>query len=159
MEIRIHNQTEKKIPPLKTIQSMIHRVCDDISLKAESIDIVFVDDNTLKNMHAEYVIVRRPRADLAGDNYCGEEFILWNIIVNNRSEKRTYIGTEANLNALYNKLKLNINQSFDKTKTKVIQTERIDTLFNKVTARKSSGVAYAKIENVEIYIHEKEDEK
>jgi rRNA maturation RNase YbeY len=55
MEIRIHNQTEKKIPPLKTIQSMIHGVCDDISLKAESIDIIFVDDNTLKNMHAEYL--------------------------------------------------------------------------------------------------------
>lgn len=34
---------------------MINSVCADLSLEAESIDIIFVDDSTLKNMHAEYL--------------------------------------------------------------------------------------------------------
>ena len=34
---------------------MITNVCDEIGLRAESVDIIFVDDETLKNMHAEYL--------------------------------------------------------------------------------------------------------
>ncbi len=55
MEIRIHNQTVKETPPPDTLKNMMEIVLKDIALDAASVDVIFVDDVTLKNMHAEYL--------------------------------------------------------------------------------------------------------
>ncbi len=81
-----------------------------------------------KNIKSEYVILPPLNITQAGDNYTGEEFVLWNKIYSNDFTPITYIGDKNNIKFLYRILKKNINQTFNKNKTRIIKVNRIKNL-------------------------------
>lgn len=100
-------------------------------------------------IYPEYIILLPPTTTQAGDNYTGEEFILWNKIYNNDFTPNTYIGEKKYVNYLYNRLKYTVNQKFNKQKTKIIIKNRIKKLFKKVFIKPDS--IYRPNNNIEIH--------
>lgn len=55
MEIEIHQLPESLKLNIKTLKKKIRAICDDISLNAKSVTVVFVTDDYLTEMHAHYL--------------------------------------------------------------------------------------------------------
>ncbi len=81
------------------------------------------------------VILPPPVVTVAGDNYTGEEFVLWNKIHKDDFTPILYIGEKKYINYLYKKLKENINSTFNDEKTKIIKKNRLKKLFKKRPVR------------------------
>ena len=96
------------------------------------------------NIEANYVIVPPFIANYAGDNYTGEEFVLWNKIYKNDWTPNIYIGSRKNLNYLYKRLAKTINWTFNKDKTKIIKKNRLKKLFKRIKARYDKPVRIKK---------------
>jgi rRNA maturation RNase YbeY len=79
VEILIHNQREKEIPENKTTLTLINNIVSEVELEAESLDVIFVDDAALKNMHEEYLddptLTDVITFDLGEDSVEGELYI------------------------------------------------------------------------------------
>ena len=76
----------------------------------------------------DYVIMPEPHVTTMGDNYTGEEFIIWNQIHFHNSEPVRYIGYLKDLMYLTKRLHLTIDQKFNKTQTRIEPVLRIPKL-------------------------------
>ncbi len=109
-------------------------------------------------INAEYVILLPPVTTQAGDNYTGEEFLLWNKIYKKNFSQNIYIGHKNHVKYLYNRLKYTLNQTFNKNKTKIIKRNYIKKLFRPIYVKPESSYKinndvriYCGISNIKIY--------
>ncbi len=94
----------------------------------------------LKNaqINPKYVVLVPPVTTQAGDNYTGEEFVLWNKICNNILQPNIYIGYKKYVKYLYKRLKYTVNQTFNNKKIKIIKRNLIKKLFKGVFLQQDS---------------------
>ncbi len=55
MEIQIHNFSEHLAGQTSDWDALIRKVAEDLKMEIESLNIIFVDDETLQKMHLEYL--------------------------------------------------------------------------------------------------------
>jgi len=89
-------------------------------------------------INPEYVILVPPTITQAGDNYTGEEFILWNKLYKNDLTPFVYIGYKNYVKYLYNRLSYSINQTFNKNRTRIIKKNRLKDLFKPIYLAQNS---------------------
>lgn len=135
-------------------------------------DIVRIGDTTIRigtfpgiskhlkkhRVRDQYVIVLPPFTSDAGDNYTGEEFVLWNRIARKDFRLVAYIGFKSYVRYLYCRLKLTINQVFTPDRRAVRRQNRLKSVFRAVPVRFDSYFpvsdtlkVYYGITNIEIY--------
>ncbi|MBU1075726.1 MAG: hypothetical protein KKH98_00440 [Spirochaetes bacterium] len=85
--------------------------------------------NELK-IKTKYIILLPPVITLAGDNYTGEEFVIWNMIYKKEtSSPNIYIGDKKYVRYLYHRLKYTVNQTFNIAKTRIVKRNSIKKFF------------------------------
>ncbi len=89
-------------------------------------------------INPEYIVLLPPIISQAGDNYTGEEFVLWNKLNDNDPKPNIYLGYKKYVKYLYNRLEYTINQTFNKDKTKIIKKNRLKKLFKPVFLEQDS---------------------
>ena len=55
MEIRINGETSEISDHLETLTGVVKWICVQVNLQPDSIDIILVDDNTLRDLHKVYL--------------------------------------------------------------------------------------------------------
>ena len=90
------------------------------------------------NINPEYIVLLPPIITQAGDNYTGEEFVLWNKLRNNDLQPNTYIGYKKYVKYLHRRLEYTINQTFNKDRTKIIRKNRLKKIFSPVYLKPDS---------------------
>lgn len=105
----------------------------------------------LKNykINPRYIVLLPPVITQAGDNYTGEEFVLWNKYFNNELVPNLYIGYKKYVNYLYTRLKYTLNQTFNNEKTKIIKKNIIKKLFKPICLQQDS--IYNLTDKIKIY--------
>ncbi|MBN1899047.1 MAG: hypothetical protein JW827_09735 [Spirochaetes bacterium] len=97
-----------------------------------------------KRIKIGYVILPAPEASQAGDNYTGEEFLCWNKIRNRDMSSITYMGEKKNVQYLYKKLLQTVNWAFNRSKTKLVKTRRLQKIFRKKYLKNGSDHHFGK---------------
>ncbi|MDD5066222.1 MAG: MBL fold metallo-hydrolase, partial [bacterium] len=110
---------------------------------------------------ASYIVMLPPITSEAGDNYTGDEFVLWNKIYHQDQTPYYYIGFKQYVKYLYQRLKLTINQTFNEEKTRVIRKNRLKKIFRAIPVKFESFhyitdhvKIYYGISNIQIYYKE-----
>ncbi len=111
---------------------------------------------------APYIVVLPPLTSEAGDNFTGEEFVLWNKLHSQSIHPYFYIGYKNYLKYLFYRLRYTVNQVFNNTKTHVIKQYRIQKVFKPVYVKPESYYfitddikIYYGISNIQIYYKNK----
>jgi L-ascorbate metabolism protein UlaG (beta-lactamase superfamily) len=102
---------------------------------------------------AEIVIVPPWEATMAGDNYTGEEFVLWQAQVKGGITKR-YVGTPDDLELLYRNLNETFAYYFDDKRLFIVKKSWINNWFSRQPAAPlfESGTLQIRIENGNIIL-------
>ena len=104
-------------------------------------------------LNPKYIILVPPVITQAGDNYTGEEFVLWNKYFNNDLNPNIYIGCKKYVKYLYKRLKYTINQLFNNKKIKIIRKNNIRKLFKPVIVKPKSIYKINKTTRVQCMIN------
>jgi len=94
------------------------------------------DISKLLNFHGfreEIVVISHWKGSMAGDNYTGEEFVLWHAQVRG-SLKRTYVGAKEDLNLIYDHLDETFSFFFDEARINIVKKRWLQKWFDRQAA-------------------------